>query len=300
MVRRVLCAWTLVVAWSAGSAAGPLSEAERQETLVFIANHRKPTGGYGADPKPDSPASLSTTLAAVRAVKYLGAELADKESCQRFVASCYDAETGGFAPAPGGKPDPRSTCVGIMAGVDLQIPIEQWPEAFAYLEKASRQGPAFEDVRLAAAALESLQTAYPDRFRPPANWLPIVRAGQNIDGTFGEGDGRPRDTGGAVAALLRLKAPILDRDQVVYILRSGQREDGGWGRAGMPSELDTGYRVARALRMLGVRPDVEKLRNFIRSCRQPGGGYAVQPGQPPTVGATYYALVTLHCFEDAP
>src|SRR5258708_34359162 len=71
--------------------------------------------------KEPNPPSLRATVGALRALRYFGGAPKDREACKRFVASCFDKETGGFADAPGGKPDTITTAVGMMALVELKI-----------------------------------------------------------------------------------------------------------------------------------------------------------------------------------
>ena len=69
------------------------------------------------------------------------------------------------------------------------------------------------------------------------------------------------------------------------------------GTAG--SDLETTYRVMRAFMMLKDRPsDVNGLRRFIARCRNTDGGYGVAPGQPSTVGGSYFAAIIRHWLVD--
>ena len=68
--------------------------------------------------------------------------------------SCLDPKSGGFADAPGGKPDVILTAVGLMALVELDIPTEPYEKAaIAYMTTNAKQ---FEEVRMAAAGLEAV------------------------------------------------------------------------------------------------------------------------------------------------
>src|SRR5262249_53386708 len=107
---------------------------------------------------------------------------------------------------------------------------------------------------------------------------------------------RARDTGGAVVAALRLGSKTENREGVLKILKAGQREDGGFSKAGADSsDLETAYRVTRAFVILQDRPvDVPSLRGFVAKCRNEDGGYGAPPGQPSSAGSTYYAAIILN------
>src|SRR5438552_2926800 len=62
----------------------------------------------------------------------------------------------------------------------------------------------------------------------------------------------------------------------------------------MSSDLESSYRITRCFVMLKEKPDVERLLAFVARCRNSDGGYGVGPGQPSTVGATYYAAIIQH------
>jgi hypothetical protein len=87
-------------------------------------------------------------------------------------------------------------------------------------------------------------------------------------------------------------------DNVVKVLKEGQRKDGGWGKDGLPSDLETTYRVVRALVMLKAQPQHPKAcRTFIARCRNVDGGYGLQPGQAGAANATYFAGILLHWLD---
>jgi len=100
-------------------------------------------------------------------------------------------------------------------------------------------------------------------------------------------------------AVLRMKGPVVQRDNVVKTLKKGQRRDGGFGKAEADgSDLDTTYRVMRAFVMLKARPqDVEGVRSFVAKCRNDDHGFGVRPNQPSSVGTTYYAAIITHWLD---
>jgi prenyltransferase beta subunit len=265
------------------------------QSIKYVRGLQQPDGGFvGATPDPRLDqvprSSLRATSAAARALHYFGGELADRDKTSKFVASCFDAKTGGYGDTPGGKPDVFLTAVGIMAAAELKLPPDPYVrKAVAYLT-ANAKG--FEDVRIAAAGLEAADT-YPEK--PVTDWLEQMEKLRNPDGSYGKPEGDARMTGSVVALILRVHGRQLDekekRAKSLLVLQKGQRDDGGYGKADAKgSDLETTYRVMRAFHLLNEKPkDVAKLRDFIAGCRNADGGYGVAPGQPSSVGGCYYA-----------
>src|SRR6185369_5650855 len=99
--------------------------------------------------------SLRATSSALRALKYLGGEVADRDSCAKFVTACFDKTTGGFRDRPGdGKPDVATTAIGLMAVVELKMRVDDY--AGPVTDFLAKNAKTFEEVRIAAAGLESL------------------------------------------------------------------------------------------------------------------------------------------------
>jgi prenyltransferase beta subunit len=234
--------------------------------------------------------SLRSTSSALRALKYFHGEPPDRKAAAAFVASCHDRDSGGFVDRPGGKPDVALTAVGLMAVVELKMPTE--PYADGALKYLAEHAATFEDIRIAAAGLEAVGQKGP---RADA-WLKEVARLRHDNGTYGEGDGAARDTGGATVVVLRLGGEVPHRDNVLKTIRAGQRDDGGWGKAGARgSDLESSYRVMRCFHMMKERPaDVDKLKAFIARCRNKDGGYGTAPGQESGAGGTYFASIILH------
>src|SRR5579871_4226853 len=119
-------------------ATGPASAGEKgaKDTIVFLRQLQAPAGGFLAklsDPGAADTPTLRATTAAIRALHYFGGDVPNPEVCSRFVASCFDAESGGFADSPGGKVDVFSTAVGVMAVVELKMPVKRYgPAAVKY------------------------------------------------------------------------------------------------------------------------------------------------------------------------
>jgi prenyltransferase beta subunit len=271
---------------------------EKQQTVAALQDLQRQDGGFrpnfpGARSENSTKSSLRATTSALRALKYFGGQVKHQQASADFVKSCFDKATGGFAEKPGGDPDATTTAIGLMAVVEVNLPVKDYSEAAStYLAKHAR---TFEEIRLAAAAMEAIQ----ERSSQTEAWLAQIAQMRNEDGTYGKGDGIARATGGAVAAVLRLGGTVEQRDNVLRALQAGQRSDGGFGQEGKRgSDLETSYRVTRAFHMLKEKPNSERLRAFIGKCRNADGGYGVTPGQPSQVGATYFAAMILHWLEE--
>jgi hypothetical protein len=203
-----------------------------------------------------------------------------------------DKASGAIADYPGASPDVTSTAVGILALVELKLPLDPYREsAIRYLTDHVK---SFEDIRIAAAGLEAMG----DRPRAAERWLEQIAKLRQADGSYGMGDGAARATGGAVVAVLRLGGKVEHSEQVLRVLKAGQRADGGFGKdQAKTSDLETGYRVMRAFVMLKDKPRADPLRSFVAQCRNRDGGYGLAPGEPSSVAATYFASIILHWLE---
>ena len=268
-------------------------EAGTKDTIIYLRTLQDLSGGFLPNrPKADSvQPSLRSTTAAIRALHYLGTDTPNKGACIKFVESCFDPMTGAFSDTPGGKADLFTTAVGIMAVVELKMPLERYAKpASQYLTDNAK---SFEDIRIAAAGFESLK----QKSARNDLWLKEIRKLANGDGTFGKGTEQARATGGGVALVLRLGGKIAEPDAVLTALKNGQRKSGGFGKgdAGDASDLETTYRVMRSFRMLKSRPDdVAALKAFIAKCRNSDGGYGVAPGQVSSASGTYFASIIQH------
>jgi prenyltransferase beta subunit len=291
MRRLCLALLTVVLCLSPVFAQVPTPE-ESKATVAYVRGLQNDDGGFS--PRKSTPSSLRATTGALRALKYFGGKPRDREACGRFVAGCFRKAQGGFADRPGESvTDVVTTSIGLLAVVELGLPGADYTEpALKYLGKHTRD---FEQIRIAAAALESVGRKPPEA----EQWRKMLEASRNPDGTFGKGDGTARDTGGAVVALLRLGAPVKNRDAVLRTLTAGQRRDGAWGKPGEKgSDLETSYRVMRCFHMLKEKPDVAGVRRFVARCRNGDGGYGVSPGQPSSASGTYFAAIILHWLDE--
>jgi prenyltransferase beta subunit len=265
---------------------------QKQATVKYLYSLQKDNGAFAAEQKPETKPTLGATSSALRAIKYFGGELKNKEGAAKFVESCFKKDEGGFGPTPGAKADVRSTAVGLMAIISCEKSLEHYvPPCTTFLCSHSE---SFEDMRIAAAAYEAIKA----KCTLVDTWVAKIEKMRNPDGTFGNGDGQARDTGGAVAALIRLGVDIDGREKIVQCMKTGQRPDGAWGKAGEKSDLETTYRVMRCLMMLKAKPDIAACEAFIAKCRNADGSYGVQPGQPGNVSGTYFAGICLHWLEE--
>ena len=291
--------WHLVLLWTAVylSPAWGQTEEQKKSTIAYLRSCQQEDGSFVpsqlalASNSPKS--SLRATSAALRALKYFGGEAPDKASCARFIERCFDKSTGGFADQPGESPNVAVTAVGIMAVAEVKLPVRKYSaEVVKYLDQHVK---TFEDIRIAAAGLESLGT----KSTKADTWLEQIARMRNQDGTYGDALGKTRATGGAVVAVLRLRGSVENVERVVQTLKAGQRMDGGFGREeAKSSDLETTYRVMRAFHMLKQKPDVERCRAFVAKCRNDDGAYGLAPGEPSQVGSTYFASIILHWLSE--
>ncbi len=266
------------------------SPEEKKATLAWLHSLQRENGGFAADVKAESP-TLPATSSALRAIKYFGGEAKSKDRCYQFIQECFDATAGGFAPTPGGKPDVRTTAVGLMAVRQFEPPGSKG--SFKYMPGMVfmiKNANTFEEIRMAAAGAEGFQTPITNA----EGFVAEVNKQRNPDGSYGKG---ARDTASGAVTILRLGAKLDNPQRVLQVLKTGQLTDGGWGKEDEKSDLETTYRVLRAFHMLKEKPNVEACRKFVASCRNADGSYSVQPGQPGNVGATYFAGIVLHWLD---
>jgi acetyl esterase/lipase/prenyltransferase beta subunit len=274
----------VVGAWSTATGQVVPSE-EPGATARYLASFQNRDGGFAA--RANDRSNLPATSTIVRTLKNVGGSIPDVLACLDYLRSCFDKTSGGFAPAPGGVPDVRMTAVALMAVADMKIASDEMLNgAIGYFAKNVQN---FEDIRIAVAGLEAVEKTSPDFGR----WAAQVEKERNPDGTWGQGPGRFRDTGGAAVALLRMGVKLDKQEAALAALRAGQRPDGAWSKTDGGSDLEATYRIMRAFYMLKETPDLEKLRGFIARCRQSNGSYAVQPGAEADPTGTYYATTIL-------
>jgi prenyltransferase beta subunit len=265
---------------------------QQQATVAYLHSLQRDSGGYALDSRPESRPTLGSTSSALRALKYFGGEPKQKDSCSRFIQSCFNKDEGGFAGTPGGKADLRSTSIGLMAVVASGMPVKDYIAPCTTFLCTNAE--AFEDRRLAAAAFETIKS----KCGLADSWIATIQKTRNPDGTFGKGPALARDTASAAVTILRLDGELDNREKVLQTLKTGQLRDGGWGKDSDQSDLETTYRVMRGLMMLKAKPDIAACEAFIARCRNADGSYSVQPGQPGSLSGTYFAGICLHWLEE--
>ncbi|MFO0908880.1 MAG: family 16 glycoside hydrolase [Isosphaeraceae bacterium] len=279
-----LAACVVVAALAAGARAQ--TPAELAQTARFVAAFQNPDGGFAG--KVGGESTLGSTSSAARILKYCGGSIPDVLGAIKFVKTCVDPATGGFAQRPGGKPDVPTTASGLMALGELKVDDKAMVDAaVGYLVKNAH---AFEEIRIAVAGLEAVKRTDPVF----AEWEKVVTAGQNDDGTFGAGASLPRDTGGKNVALLRMGKTLEKKDAIAASLRKAQTADGVWGREEGKPDLETTYRIMRFFHMTHESPDLDKVRGYLAKRRHSDGSYSPAPGAESNLGATYFASIILY------
>jgi hypothetical protein len=275
------------------AAAQPTAE-QKKETVKWITNLQAPGGGFYLAPHEDKGdtkpvPSLRATNGAVRALKYLGAEVPHKDKHAEFVLSCFDPKTGGFAER-GGKPDVAITSIGVMAAMELGVPKEKFAKAMDYLKEHAK---TFEEVRIGAAAVEAWGVK--DCPFKLDGWKEIAfkAVGPKLP-PFDGGGARVLGSLTAFAYRLDIRSETDTKPkEMAEWLNAGQLPDGGWCKEGAKeSDIETTYRVMRALLLLKEKPkDVKKLRAFIAAHRNRDGGYATKPGEKSNMSGAYYGTI---------
>lgn len=284
---------SVLICLSLAPLAAAQSADEKKATLAYLAKLQADNGAYRADAKATEP-TLRATSSCLRAIKYFGGKPTGTDSTKKFVLSCLDEKTGGFADRPNGKPDVVVTAVGLMALVELKVPTEKYEKrAIAFMDENAIK---LEEIRMAAAGLETVGK----KSDKSDDWGKRLMGMKNRDGTYGKGKELARETGSWVACLLRLGGKVNDPDAVVKKLDEVQRDDGAFGKGDADhSDLETTYRVMRTYHMLKKKPAKEKeLRAFVAKCRNDDGGYGVVPKLPSTASGTYFASIVLHWLDE--
>ncbi len=271
-------------AWTV-STSNAQTPAEMAQTATYAAAHQNKDGGFA--PKVGEPSALGSTNAGLRVLKHVGGSVPDILACVSFVKSCR-VPGGGFAPAPGGKPDVVTTALGLMAASELKIAdSDMIREMVVFLGKNAR---SFEEVRMAAAGLEAIGIYAPESPR----WLQQIQGMRNADGTFGTGAGIPFATGGSAAAILRLGYPLDHREAVIKAITTAQRPEGGWSKDDGPPDLPSSYRIMRAMFMLHERADIDRLLDFVARCRKSDGSYSPTPDAEGSLAGSYLGTILIY------
>ncbi len=262
---------------------------QKLQTVDYIHSLGQTDGGFSTQPGKAS--TLAATAAALRALHYWQGTLPSPSVTERFVMSHY--QQGSFVEQPGGKPSVMASAMGWMALAELKHPLLKDEQArkqyVAYLEAASM---SIDEIRITAATIESLG------IDPPAflqlKYRHLLQK-QQKEWQLIENDLKTPQKAAYFARLLagvyvtekRLKVTMKQPDAA--ILLRGQWPNSAWGKEDQPPDLESTYRVVRALVMMNAKPRTDELRRFVDACRQQDGGYALAPGTRSDISATYFA-----------
>jgi len=266
--------------------AAPLTAEEKQATTEYVQRLHNEDEGFRAAAA-SGPSTLSATLTALRAIRYLGNR--KLPGVTRFLYLCTDP-SGGFVDMPGGAADVRTTAMGLMVSAESKNRLAEDPP-YLIREYFEKHAATIPDLYIATAALDAAGL----KLKKAPEWIKSFEATLNPDGTYGKS---PAENAGVAISLMRLGAPLKDPAAVGQSLKAAQRADGGFAASGDKSDLASTYRIVRALYMLKQKPDIERLRAFIAKCRNADGGYGVSPGQPSAVSSTYNAAVVSYWLDE--
>ncbi|MBL8824345.1 MAG: hypothetical protein JNJ77_17290 [Planctomycetia bacterium] len=280
----------LIIAMTFASMQDSAQQPHRETSIAFLKTQQHACGAFSVkNPVVDPTAlpSIRATRTAIKAFALNGSTVPHPEKILQFLKDCHSPKTGGFSDRPGIEPDPVSTSVALMILKELNQPVEPYLKSgMAFMDAHTKN---FEEIRMVAPSLEQLQQWSTMAER----WGQIIEEVRNADGTYGKGPGMTRMTALRIVARQRLGLPTPRKDDILAMIRPGQRVDGGFGGdQGDTSDLESCYRIVRLFSRLEAQPDrPTELRAFIEKCHHASGGYGVKPGDPPTLHGTYYAAV---------
>ncbi|MGL6076274.1 MAG: prenyltransferase/squalene oxidase repeat-containing protein [Fimbriiglobus sp.] len=278
---------TLLLALAATMAP---AQDKKAETIKYILALQDPeTGAFKviADAKP----SVRACNGGVKLLKVLGEKIPQEAKLTEFVKSRFNADEGQFQELDGTS-DLATTAVGVMVVAELTIDKKPFAPAMFNLQKRVK---TFEEARIAAASAEAWGISDPLFSYDP--WFAIAAKEYESQKGIDAKEGGARLTASYMAMLLRLKRTFEKLPEMRQAILTGQKDDGGWGKAGAKtSDLETCYRVLRALKLDKTDKAVAvklspALTKFIDSCRNADGGYSVEPSQSSTLSGTYYAVM---------
>jgi hypothetical protein len=256
-----------------------ISPDARRATTAAVRSLLGDSGGFAE--APGGPADLGATLSALKVLGFLGVSPPEPDAIAAFVEGHFDPATGACQASP---PAPLSV-IATAAGLILL-------HALGATGALARRLPQSLDWMVANAASREehfMTVAAADECRTgralPAS-VAFFRGLEDADGTFGPS---VLANGIDASALLRLGEPLVSPDAVAKALLSAQSADGGFSDAGGPPDLWTTYCVMRALDLLAVTPDRQRLAAWVLARALPGGGFGA--------GGTLSAGTTYQCLE---
>jgi prenyltransferase beta subunit len=281
-------------------------------TIRYITGLQNTNGGFspGVGTEPTIPATIPATLAAVRVLKYLRAEIPNLKQTQAFISSCLDSNNGGikYFPDDASKTDVYSTSVGTLALMDLKMgSVGICNDILVYLDGHTQND--FLNTYFAAFAWEAIGVGLPNMPMPSAiadRWISTIDAAADDGGTYG-GSTNVAATAEAVAAKIRLGQidPFEGYIPSAKFLQESQNPDGGYPEfTGSESSVVITYEIMRAFDQLNsivgqVCPlDPDGVTKFVASCGNSDGGYGDPPNDPlSAANPTYFAISALHILE---
>jgi len=289
--HRTILGLALLVFVAPEARAQKLDINDIEQSIRYVNDLQNTDGGF-RPAATDTESDLGAMNASLRALKYLHprARPRNRDAMPEFVAKCYHPASGGFSSKPGREPDVRSTAMGLMVMAELKMDMKERGPAITRYFAEHVKTPA--DIYIAAAALNAAELPPPKNAK---DWIAEFEKTAHADGTFGK---EPADTAGAVNTILRLGGSLKDPLATAHAIRASQQDDGAFAKLGEKSDLATTYRCMRALWMLKTKPNSDRLHAFIARCRNDDGGFGVQPGQPSSISATYFAAIVMHWLEE--
>lgn len=296
------CMWIAAVALSVCRAQ---AQEDRAKTIEYLHSLQGPGGGYRSsvnDQNDREVERLRATFAALSALRCVDGEKRNLELTKRFLKACQDLNSGGYSDVPGGRPSVVLTGLGILAIEEIKLPNMQLDrtvelsrmqeEALQYLQ--SGKVKTFDEVCLAAKAIDGRQQTLQPTIRK--DWQSVIAQATLESANRGR---RQVHMAVSAATLLRIRAPIHSREEIVKSIKASQCLDGGFAYdQGTRSDLELTYQIMDALHVLGQLPFKRtQMRRFVTEHRNQDGGYGLAPKSQSTAVATFYASQILEWLE---
>jgi hypothetical protein len=256
-----------------------ISPDARRATIAAVRSLQRDSGGFAE--APGGPADLGATLSALKVLGFLGVSPPEPDAVAAFVEGHFDPATGACQASPSAPLSVIATAGGLILLHALGATgalARRLPQSLDWMvaNAASR-----EEHFMTVAAVDECRIG-----RPLPASVAFFHGLEQGDGTFG-----PSVLANAIdaSALLRLGQPLANPDAVAKALLTGQSAEGGFSDAGPPSDLWTTYCVMRALDLLAVTPERQRLAAWVLAMALPGGGFGA--------GGTLSAGTTYQCLE---
>ncbi|RPD66030.1 rab geranylgeranyltransferase [Lentinus tigrinus ALCF2SS1-7] len=233
----------------------------------------------------------------------------DREEMIDFVMSCYDEETGGFAPHPDHDPHllPTLSAIQILTMQDALDRVNI-PRVVKFILSLQQESGVFAgdqwgeiDTRFLYCAVNALSLLGHLHELDVEKTVGYITRCRNFDGGFGNREGAESHAAqvfvcvAALAILDRLEE--VDQDTLAWWLSERQLPSGGLN--GRPEKLEDvcySFWVLSAMSILNKIPwiNADKLTAFILSAQDPDhGGIADRPGDQPDVFHTLFGVAGL-------